>query len=431
MNSLKKVIFENVEYEVNGETGSVVNVLTNLPVVESMHSDGKRKLMLKRQDGNYKPVESGLFILWAFDKFWLPKQYWDKATYWFHDDEDKSHRHKNLYVLHKEPIEYNGYTHGSNETFYYVPGYELNAINWQGQIIRLATGTFYNPSDECLENPDDYIYVRTNKKPGKQTNLMLHRLMALTFNEPPINYPKLHVDHLNGMKNDFLSHNLQWVTPKENIERAILNNQRADTKTTLVKVIATGEVHNFVSAARAAEFMGITPKLLNRNFSIKKHIVDTRYLVKYEDDAREWDELKTATGSYKCNGVKAKNILTGEISVFSSIRETSKQLKISESAVVSTLIQGEVKFLKQYELKDAEDETEWSVFPEHKIELARRGLSYNTKVYDLINTLTGVVERHYDLKELAKQLGVIPRNIWYAANRNGVIHRTYKVKEIN
>lgn len=427
----KQVIFEHINYEVNSETGMVTNLDTGTQVVESMTKDGKRKLFLKHLDGKYKPIDSGLFILWAFEKFYLPKKLWDKATYWFHDEETKSHSHKNLYIMHISPIEYTQYAvTGDERTYYYIPGYELNAISEEGTIIRIATGTFYDPSSENSYVPENYIYVRVNKRPGKQTNLLLHRLMAITFNNPPINYPKLHVDHLNGKKNDFSSRNLKWVTPAENIEKAILKNERSDTKTTLVKILGTGEVLSFVSAARAAEFMGVTAKLLNRNFAIKKHLIQNKYLCKYAELNVEWDKLHTNESMYKGGRVKVRNILTGELIEFNSSVEAGIKLKISCTTIMSTLIQDEVKFLGCYEFKYSSDESEWSVFPEHKLELARRGLQYNTKVYDLINIVTGAVERHYDLKNLAKLLGVIPRNIWYACTKNGTIHRTYKVKEI-
>lgn len=426
----KKVIFEHVNYEVDSATGTVINLDTGVQVAESVGKDGKRKLFLKHLDGKYKPVDSGLFILWAFEKFYLPKKLWNKATYWFHDEETKNHNPKNLYILHNTPIQFIGYGAEGEFEFFYIPGYELNAINELGQIIRIATGTFYDPTDEKSYSSDEYIYVRINKAARYQTNLLLHRLMAITFNHPPINYPKLHVDHLNGKKNDFSPKNLKWVTPAENIEKAIANNERSDIKTTLVKVLETGEELSFVSAARAASFMGISPKLLNRNFAVKKHLIQNKYLCKYAEMGTEWEELNTTKSAFKGGGVKARNILTGEVFEFKSSSEASKTLLLSEPTIISTLIQGETKFLGCYEFKFSGDESEWSVFPEHKLELARRGLQYNTKVYDLINIVTGVVERHYDLKKLADQLGVIPRNIWYASTKNGTIHRTYKVKEI-
>ena len=58
------------------------------------------------------------------------------------------------------------------------------------------------------------ILCNGKKKKGK----LVHRLVAQVFIPNPNNYEQ--VDHLNGNKLDNNVNNLEWVTPKENTNRA-------------------------------------------------------------------------------------------------------------------------------------------------------------------------------------------------------------------
>lgn len=63
-----------------------------------------------------------------------------------------------------------------------------------------------------------YLTIQTDTGERKARSIFAHRLVAYEFVENPNNYPV--IDHLNGIKDDNRSSNLEWVTVKENTHRA-------------------------------------------------------------------------------------------------------------------------------------------------------------------------------------------------------------------
>ena len=98
---------------------------------------------------------------------------------------------------------------GDNIQDYYI-------IDRLGNIFSLFSGIYL--SQIVTEN--GYKAVSLNTKDGRRIQRKVHRLVMLTFNYFP-GCENYEVNHKNGKKFDNELTNLEWTTPKENINHAI------------------------------------------------------------------------------------------------------------------------------------------------------------------------------------------------------------------
>lgn len=98
-------------------------------------------------------------------------------------------------------------------------------------------------------NRNNYLSVQLCKD-GIVTRHLVHRLVAMQFINNPLSKPQ--INHIDGNKSNNIISNLEWNTPKENIQHSFNNNlnpkQRAVNQYTI-----TGELVNTFISTREAE----------------------------------------------------------------------------------------------------------------------------------------------------------------------------------
>ena len=94
--------------------------------------------------------------------------------------------------------------------FKQIEGYEYE-VSDQGEVRNMKTGRILKP---ILMNTGYYKVTLPKKQ------ILVHRLVAMTFLENPNQYPE--VDHKNNIKSDNRLENLQWVSSSQNSQNTTI-----------------------------------------------------------------------------------------------------------------------------------------------------------------------------------------------------------------
>lgn len=101
----------------------------------------------------------------------------------------------------------------------------------------------------------EYLAISYN---GKSHHI--HRLVAESWHENPNNYEI--VNHIDGDKLNNAPSNIEWATHTDNLEHAYATGLRTDNNITYVRDIRSGKVLEFISQAKAAQFLSVNPSIV-------------------------------------------------------------------------------------------------------------------------------------------------------------------------
>lgn len=153
-------------------------------------------------------------------------------------------------------------------------------------------GVVRNAKGEVISNylRDDYYYcsIVSNDYPNPNTSFRTHRLVAFTY-LPNINHDeKPIVNHLDGNKLNINVSNLEWCCFTDNNEHAFETGLRTDNIACMVRDIHDGSVTEFVSIAKASEFLGVNHIRENQLSFLEGHLFKKRYEFKLKKDSTPW-----------------------------------------------------------------------------------------------------------------------------------------------
>lgn len=133
-------------------------------------------------------------------------------------------------------------THGNGDGFYSSPLTGYVQLREDG-AVRYPDGTV-----SYGEYDPHWGYYRY----GIRT---IHRLMALTFLDPPQNPRDFHVNHIDGDKLKNAKENIEWVSPSENSIHAYETGLRGDNRPMYLMNLETDECFKFYGVQPCARFL--------------------------------------------------------------------------------------------------------------------------------------------------------------------------------
>lgn len=433
--TLRMVTLDKYTYELRKD---ILIYHNDVPVVNATFKDKPDKLFIRGFD-NLQPdkftmVDRGLFILYMSNRFHLPFCLWDRVDIKFMDEDSQNYRPENLYVFFKEQI-----PNPDLPGFYYIPGYELNSINELGHVYCSPSNKMRIPEikKEVHVKENSYVYCSVNVRKNKTKARLLHRLLALVFKNPPENYPKLVVDHVNSVKYDFSLGNIEWVSYKVNNTRARELGLRTDNKEVDCLDTFTGVVKTYLCRNDCARDIGVTEGTVSSAFTSGGRVVLKRYKLRNVGENLPWDDIIiTAIGNNDAKAIKTRNVFTGVVTHYPSIKRAMKVFESNGKKLHLVSVTRQVKNEAQklitcdHEFKYDDDNSPWHEFTHWDMEVARKGLNVFTPVYKLTDVTTNESNIYFGWQPINKLLNICKRTIIMAGVNNGLLAKKYKVEKL-
>lgn len=160
-------------------------------------------------------------------------------------------------------------------------GYEVSD---EGEIRNIKTGRILSQ----FKNNRGYLKVSIkSSESGKYKNVLVHRLVAKAYIDAKDRTRQTQVNHINEVKTDNRSDNLEWITPSENINYGTGIKRRAKSQSYPLEMKYKGITVYFDSATDVERRTGIPAKSVQKCCSGKlktTHGASFSYINRLDDE---------------------------------------------------------------------------------------------------------------------------------------------------
>ena len=217
--------------------------------------------------------------------------------------------------------------------FFIVPSTPWRSINLEGELITSKSGELLSWKRDRGYIVHDWAFE------GMRGILRQHRAKMLAFKPYPDNVDLLHINHMDGVKDNNDFDNLEWCTPKENVRHAIELGIVTKEKPVTIRNVYTGEVTDYPSTTVCSESTGFSMSTLFNRLNRQPFGAVYRGGVqfKYTDDPKQLltpPDIEAAialSSRYSPEPIRVRltHIDTGEIEIFNSSALAAKHIGCS------------------------------------------------------------------------------------------------------
>lgn len=245
-----------------------------------------------------------------------------------------------------------------------------------------------------------------------------HRIVALTWCNPPENWRELQVNHKDGNKLNNHKDNLEWCTAKENMAHAHENGLMGHVKEVLRFDYRTRRIDIFANAVVASNVSRLKRTAIHRRLIQSDLSLLNGYAFMRMDKAGELtfpeytdEEIKRSIDRYislrdnSC-GYFVKNHRDGEISFFKKSRDVASFTKLTASQLSNLLRKNTpIAAIKGYSVKYSDDIWEFPTFNEDELWFNLNKRSDGQSRAYAVKTVNADVKRFISRGEVAKYIG--------------------------
>lgn len=304
------------------------------------------------------------------------------------------------------------------QNFFEIKDYSNYAVSREGVVVNRKTGYQLTGS----KNPAGYHNFRLTDNNGKTKTWGRHRLLMYVFDSSQQNIDDLYVNHKNGVKGSDNLENLEWATPKQNVEHAGINGLTSKCIPISVRDWDTKKVSKYASVKECSRQTGLTKDAILHRLKIgEERIFPERKQYRISHDDKPWCDPQNPEQNISLNGrcekLLVRDVITNTEMCFESISAFSEKYKIPLPTVSLWLSKKDQPVVPGYfQLKRFSDTSPWRTVNDPYLELA----NYTKQVpVKMMNIRTGEEYVFSSAKECAEFAGLGTTTLNYRLSLGG------------